>query len=330
MKKIVLGCLFVWLTCVCVAANAINNNAANIERLKKQKWLYITSANFQIVTDASEKTGRQLLKDLEAYLYLNKSVFNMNLAESTPPFRILAVNREKTFRYLGYNEFWAGFVRLNGPDTYAVANIAGYKDTNRATFGSQVLFHEYVHFLTYFTNQGTRLPYWFNEGRAEYLGTFRYDKNNMYLGDVSGGAEGRISGLYTKHGQLAINSEDVLSKTQAFEMTKRNQLEVHAFYARSLFIYHYFNAGAERRQQLNALISAQVRGVPAEQALREATGLSFAEFDQQVKTYVMKSLQMRVLSLKDGQWTLPDVEPKVEKLSEEKFLMLLNNVFYLQ
>ncbi|WP_062060097.1 hypothetical protein [Cellvibrio sp. OA-2007] len=306
------------LLAVCLSSTVF---AANIEKLAKGKWLQLTSDNFQIITDLKEKKARILIDDLEAYRYFLIELMGMQLQPNLDPLQVLALGSGSSFKHMGLPKTWAGVFVIHPDRYYAIANVDNYSDDlKKPSFGRQVLLHEYTHFVQKYSLNRVPHPLWVQEGKAEYLGTFKFDGDKIYLGNPKA-IMFRTAGLYSNAGRLQIDAESIMkTKSLPIHSTKiSDRVVIDQFYARAFFIMHYINSSPELRQGLDVYLTAVKDGKNEDEALMQAFDRNFAEFEKNVTDYVLNGLWMRVLSPKAGNIIFPVPEVKVTKLDAETF-----------
>jgi len=294
---------------------------ANIEKLAKGKWLQLTTKDFQIITDLNEKKARVLINDLEAYRYFLIELMGVQLQPNLDPLQILALGSSSSFKHMNLPKTWAGVFVIQPDRYYSIANVDNYSDDlKKPSFGRQVLLHEYTHFMHKFSLNRLPHPLWVQEGKAEYLGTFKFDGEKIYLGNPKA-IMFRTYGLYTSAGRLQIDAEKIMKTKQLpIQSTKMSdRVEIDQFYARAFFIMHYINSSPELRQGLEVYLAAVKDGKNEDDSLAQAFNQNFSEFDASVTDYVLNGLWMRVLSPKAGNITFPVPDVKITKLDAETF-----------
>lgn len=295
--------------------------AANIEKLAKEKWLQLTTKDFHIITDLNEKKARVLIDDLEAYRYFLIELMGVELQPNLDPLQILALGSGSSFKHMNLPKTWAGVFVIQPDRYYAIANVDNYSDDlKKPSFGRQVLLHEYTHFMHKFSLNRLPYPLWVQEGKAEYLGTFKFDGEKIYLGNPKA-IMFRTYGLYSSTGRLQIDAEKILKTKQLPIQSAKmsDRIEIDQFYARSFFIMHYINSSPELRKSLEVYLNAVKEGKNEDESLAQAFNQNFTEFDKSVTDYVLNGLWMRVLSPKAGNITFPVPEVKITKLDAESF-----------
>lgn len=295
--------------------------AANIEKLSDDDWLELKSPNFTIITDLNEEKARHLIEDLEAYRHFSIEMIGLDILSNLEPLKIFAISSNSNFKKLDLPENWAGVFSLDLFGYAALANVSGYTNSIKNTnFGRQVLFHEYNHFLVRFTQNAKHVPMWYDEGMAEYWGTFKFDGEKVYVGDFKS-IEFRAYDMMNLGGNIIMDSEK-LFKTKELPLTsekQKDQNDVGRFYGQAFFMVHYLHSSNELRDQLNNYIKYLNWGYSEDNAFQKAFNKTYVELDKDVKKYLNSSLKMRVFSVKDGSLSFPKVNYTVNKMDQANF-----------
>ncbi len=295
--------------------------APNIDKLAKGKWLQLSTSDFDIITDLDEKKARRLMDDLEAFKYFQQSLMGVQLIPELGPLRILALGSGSSFKHMDLPKTWAGVFVITEDRFYSIANVDNYSDDlKKPSFGRQVLLHEYTHFLSRFSENRRSFPLWYEEGKAEYLGTFKFDGEKIYLGNPKA-IMFRTQGLYSRTGNLDINVEEILTTKELPIRSDKlgDRAVIDRFYARAFFIMHYLNSAPELRKSMGLYLGALSAGQTEAEALQLAFNQNFEQFEQSVKDYVLGGLMMRVISLNDGTIRFPEPEVTLAKLDSDGF-----------
>jgi len=299
---------------------SLNANALEIEKLADDEWLLVKSQNFNIITDLNADKGASLARDLESYRYFTIDLMGLKLLNVTKPLTVLAISSGSNFKRLELPENWAGVFNLDAEGYVAIANVSNYRTNLKTqTFARQVLFHEYNHFLIRFSERIYNFPMWYDEGMAEYMGTFKFDGEKIYLGDPSA-IIGRAMDMFGGGGRMVLDVEKLL-KTRSLPIQSKNErdkAEIGKFYAQAFFLIHYFNSSVERRANLSNYIQYLTDGLSEDQAFNKAFNLSYEELEKQAKKYLSGSLSMRVMSMKNS-IQFPEFEIKTSELSKPEF-----------
>lgn len=297
-------------------------STAEIERLADDDWIHLQSPNFDIVTDLSEEKARHLIEDLEAYRFFTLQILKLNVVENIKPLRILAIGNNANFRKLGLPDNWAGLFSISLMGYAAIANVNGYTtNSNESTFGRQVLFHEYNHFLVRFTNETKIFPKWYDEGYAEYWGTFKFTSDKVSFGSA-GSIKFRAGDLFSKSGNLKIDTEKLL-KTTAYPEGRE---ALGNFYAQSFFLVHYLNSVPEMKVKLQQYLHYLNIGYTDDQAFNKSFKLTYVELNKLVERYVGTSLKMLVLNTKEGTFNFPKPAIALTTLDKTSFYKFTSEV----
>ncbi len=298
--------------------------AADIEKLADDDWIHLQSDNFDILTDLNEVKGRHLIRDLEAYRYFSIQMMGLKVLDNIKPLKIMAISSNANFKKLGLPENYAGVFGLSLFGYAAIANVNGYTaDSNAASFGRQVLFHEYNHFLVRFTDETRKFPTWYDEGYAEYWGTFKFSEEKIFIGSASN-IMYRAGDLFNRMGDLDINIEKLFKATKYPE----GKEAIGRFYAQSFFVVHYFNSSVELRASLNKYINYLNLSYTEDQAFTKSFNMSYADLDKRVKRYVSNNLTMRVISTKEGALKFPEPQIKFAVVDKASFYRLTTEVLF--
>ena len=141
--------------------------------LAAEQWLKIKSANFDLLTTAGERKGR------EAILYFEqvRTLFSKLSQSAAPrlPVRIIAFQSDKEYKPYRLNDF-------------ATAYYTGSQDRDYIVMGRidpelyPVAIHEYAHLIV--KHAGLSLPAWLNEGLADVYSTLKPVGAKVLLGEV--------------------------------------------------------------------------------------------------------------------------------------------------
>lgn len=244
-------------------------------------------------------------------------MIGVELRPNLKPLPILAISKSSRFKHAGLPKLVQGVFKFDYEKDYysAIANLMGYTgSTKNPGMGRHYFMHEYNHFLSKFSLSSKKVPIWYEEGRAEYLATFKFDGEKIYLGD-SQAILNRASSLYAKGVLQNIQSEEILT---AKNLPKGND-QVLDFYARAFFIVHYLNSSIELRKSLAVYLNAVDANVSEADALQKAFGQSFKEFYDSIKRYMLNSMMMRVISVKEGKIEFPEPDIAVSAMTPEAF-----------
>lgn len=230
-----------------------------------REWTEVLSPHFRVVTDGSERQGRQLAYHFETI----RSVFEQTLGlrvESGKPFVVMGFKDEKSMRAL-LPEYWenksgirpGGGFRPGGDRVYAFIRLdAGAEGPYR------IVYHEYTHMVLNLNFRS--LPLWLEEGLAEFYGFSTIGDKEVKLGrpnadNILALREGRRIPL----AELFRAAHDSPYYTEASK--------ARMFYAQSWALTHYLmlaeNMGSDRPSRVSRFLSLLGRGVGEDEAVRQ-------------------------------------------------------------
>ncbi|MCX6571031.1 MAG: tetratricopeptide repeat protein [Candidatus Aminicenantes bacterium] len=234
---------------------------------KTQKWTEVQSPHFSVVTNGSERQGRQLAYQFEAI----RSVFEQTLGlrvESGKPFVVMAFKDEKSMR-AAMPEYWekkgqahpAGWFMPSGDKIYAVIRLdAGGEDPY------SIVYHEYTHMVLHLNERS--LPLWMSEGLAEFYSHSMIGEKEVGLGRPDAY---RIQTL--REGKLLPLAE--LFRVTYDSPHYTEAAKVPMFYAESWVLTHYLmlfereRGEAGQPNRLSQFLSLLRQGIDQDEAIRQ-------------------------------------------------------------
>lgn len=246
------------------------------KKANKQTWYQAKTKNFTIVTDRNEKYAFKLAEKLEkfrAVYFLLSGQKN----ETRKRVKILATKNKVIFKSFFKEPNKVGdtvgvFRRAKGSN-YSII------DTSKNSFdrASSVLFSTYSFYIT--ANYSRyKLPYWFRQGLAYYLGELQF-KGEKYA--LLGYPENYY--LLTLHRGPLIPLEQLLATTSktAFKgnLSKR-------FPAQVWLLTHYLYSDTNRAKQLHKYLLLKRQGVSEQDAIAKAFSMTIPELEWDLKKYL--------------------------------------------
>ncbi len=240
-----------------------------------EQWTEIRSPNFDIITDAGEKRGREAAFRFEQMRAAFDHIFTVKV--STPiPLQIVAFRNNKELSH--FAPLWkgkpielAGFF-VPGEDRQFIALEL------TSTEGYEIAFHEYTHLLVHATVG--QVPLWMDEGLAEYLSTLKMDKEHIYYGDVPVGRS------YVLGSNRWMKIEQLFSVQH--ESAEYNERGDHRsmFYAESWLVMHYLMSTNTLHNAFVYKRLVMEQHLHVADAVQRAFGMTPAEFDKALDAYV--------------------------------------------
>jgi tetratricopeptide (TPR) repeat protein len=296
----------------------------------KDKWINLTTSNFNIISNADEGGTRKLAMKLEQFHFVFSKIFNLPL-ERPIKTTVMVFKNESSFNpYKPLN---------NGKP----ANVAGYfqggEDENLIVMDisanqerpMSVIYHEYSHLLT--SNTPRDWPLWLKEGLAELYSSFEVFNGIPLLGAPIS----RHVGMLRQ--KTLIPLRDLLSVGRGSSLyNERDRQGI--FYAESWALCHYMmigdsNAREAQMVDYTALIN---QGVDGEQAFAQAFKSSTEQVEKLLKNYIgrntytantyklpsiegEKELSMNPMSEAEVQYYLGNVLARTNRIDEAEVLL---------
>ncbi len=260
---------------------------AVLARAAAPTWTLVTSANFTLIGDASERDIRQVALQFEQF---RETIGRLLPAARVPPETptiVYVFSSDKAYRpykplYKGKPMDVAGYF-VRPPDASFVA-----MSVERGQEGFPIIFHEYTHLLLSHAIKSP--PIWLGEGLAEYYSTFRL---------VANGRQAQI-GRPIEHHVLLLR-EHFLPLADLLAVDRQSPLYNEGdarsiLYAESWAWIHFLLMGEPpRTRQLMALVNGQLAGTPVEAAFRSAFGADPATLQAELLRYVRGAAYRSVL-----------------------------------
>ena len=253
-----------------LAAVTINSQTA---AQTKDTWTKVTSKNFTLVGNASEKEIRQVATRLEQF----RDVFTrlLSLAKFHSPVPTTVVVFKSTSSYKPFNpRNYDGYFQ-KGQDVNYITLTSDARKNPLA-----LIYHEYVHFML--VNTAGNVPAWFNEGLAEYYSAFLIeDDRKVHVGALipSHLRTLRQGKLYPLRTLFAVNQNSP-------EYDERNKSGM--FYAESWALVHYLMLGSngQRVDQLGKYLQLIAANTPTEEAFKLAFQTEMESLEKELKKYI--------------------------------------------
>src|SRR5882762_11526705 len=145
----------------------------------KDKWINLTTKNFNIISNADEGDTRKLALKLEQFHYVFSKLFNLPAVRPIPT-TVMVFKSDGSFKpykplYNGKPANLAGYFQP-GQDENVIALDISANDQRPMS----VIYHEYTHLLTSSTPR--QWPLWLKEGLAELYSSFDVKDNKVILG----------------------------------------------------------------------------------------------------------------------------------------------------
>ena len=232
-------------------------------------WLELRSPHFRLVTDASERAGRELLLALEQI----RSAFR-GLAgprhDSPLPVRVYLFASGELYLRFQPSAAVRGFYQ-GGADVNHIVLRASGVETRR------IAFHEYAHLVL--NHSSARLPLWLEEGIAEFYSTLEFRSGNVIVGRP---VTSHLSALRA----LPWLDAETLTAIRRGSAVLDDATRAGIFYAQSWALVHMLNFSERYRTGLGRLAALLADGEPAADAFQRAFGASLQDALEDLRAYV--------------------------------------------
>lgn len=292
-----------------IAAVLLWANCTVAKDIDERKWILMESGNFSIYSSVSKRKTRDLMLHLEAL----RGVFVGGLVSSSKlddkPTRILVLGRSSDYKKLGMPENSVGSFRSDLRNNYIVISNSSQMSE------SQVILHEYVHFMVRATQ---RFPYpkWWDEGYAEYVSSSNLSKKRFEFGLP---LEGRLSDLSYL---TWLPWEDVLTSTSLANLSRKQNA---AYYAQSWLLVHYLHNRGKSSTSIDASWSSYLQkirnGTGTVPAFEQSFGISVQELKKEIRRYAKngKYQYWRIST----ETLVPEFNPSSERVTQRDIQILL-------
>lgn len=245
-------------------------------KIAKQKWFQVTTENFVVIIDANKKVAHRVTQNLEKFRSLFALFNGGELPVTGRPVKVFITKRKGTYELMTANKKGLkktqGFFHdtLNG--NYAALRLQNSSDMS-------TLFHEYTHYLVS-NSQTDNLPYWYNEGLAEFLGKIEFKSDTeVHYGKVDVGHLNAIAQMHW------ASMEDIFTARHVDIKDPKRRYQT---YSQGWLAVHYFKSTPEKRRQLNQYLKLVRVGTPEREALQQAVGMNFSQLNSALRAYSRK------------------------------------------
>jgi tetratricopeptide (TPR) repeat protein len=242
----------------------------------KDSWNSVTSRNFLVIGNGSEKDNRNVALKLEQFRDAMSQLFPRMVISSPVPTTVIVFKSDSSYRPFKANPNNAGYFQ-SGPDVNYITlttEVQGQQDP------FNIIFHEYSHLLI--NNTIGKAPTWFNEGLAEYFSTFSITNDQRV----------QVGRPISSHVYLLRQTRMLPLKT-LFEVDQKSpyyneRAKQSIFYAQSWALTHYLllNQNQHRATQMARFIDLMSSQTPVEKAFSQAFNSSFETMESELREYV--------------------------------------------
>jgi len=282
----------------------------------KEKWINLTSKNFNIISNADEGATRKLALKLEQFHYIFSKLFSLPAVRPIPT-TVMVFKDDGSFKpykplYNGKPANLAGYFQPGEDENLIALDISANEQRPMS-----VIYHEYTHLLTSSTPR--EWPLWLKEGLAELYSSFEVADNKVVLGDP-------ISNhvLFLRDNKFIPLPSLMSARHDSPIYNEKAKQGV--FYAQSWALCHYLMFGDKtaRQPQMAEFTKLINQGVDQEQAFAQAFKMDPPTMEKELRKYIGNKLYTTVT------YTLPSTEGEkdisVRPSSEAEALAYLGNL----
>jgi tetratricopeptide (TPR) repeat protein len=244
----------------------------------ESRWTLLSTGTLTILGDQSPATLRDVALQIEQFrLVVGGLIRNADHPLSVPTV-VFVVGSRKSLAplvplYNGKPASVAGYFGEGQDSNYIVMSLEGFDESAAITY------HEYTHLLV--KNAVRSLPVWLNEGLAEYYSTYRILERGKAA--AIGRARGEHIMLLRQRYLPIAELIEVDQSSPMYNEGERRSI----FYAESWALTHYLmiakpNGGAA----INLYVTAIAEGRSSIDAFQHAFGMSPAEMDKELQSYL--------------------------------------------
>jgi tetratricopeptide (TPR) repeat protein len=244
---------------------------------REKPWIEIRSPHFRVLTNGSQRDGRDVAKEFEQLRHLFAEQYPEFRLEGGAPLVIFAALDESTAKSLE-PALWkakgakpAGVFHHAWERQYVMLQVEAWRQG-----GLEIVYHEYAHSILHLNLHW--LPVWLDEGLANFYGYTRFEKDKIYVG-----APPRRSQL-PKGSLIPIETLISVDRSSPYY---HNEDKVYQFYSESWALVHFlrFGPGMDRGKRLNQFVALLQQGVEQKKAFQDVFG-DFKAMDRALATYV--------------------------------------------
>jgi tetratricopeptide (TPR) repeat protein len=239
-----------------------------IPALAADRWVRMTTPDFELYTTASDKQGRETIRHFEQVreFFLRASPVR-SLGDS--PLRIFQFDTDSQYKPFRPTESAVAYFVATPAREYIVMGDRAANDLGPAI-------HEYVHLIV--RHSGLKLPTWLNEGWADVYSTLRPMGRDTAVGDL---LPDRMRSLATEQW---LNFDTLTSITTS-SPTYHEASRVGIFYAESWALAHMLYLAPEYKDNFGKFVMALNSGKSSAEACQIAFGRSSAEVFKDLHAY---------------------------------------------
>ncbi len=232
-------------------------------------WTRIQSDNFELITSAGEKKGREVILYFERVQAVFEKILKSK--DTSPlPVRVVVFRTKKEFEPFRIHESTGAFYMSSRDRDYIIMSGGGVEDY-------PIALHEYTHLLLRHGKQ--KVPLWLNEGLAELYSSLTPQGKRVMIGSLH---PGRMQVLDREKWIPLSRLVDVEQKSPEYTDKKLAGM----FYAESWALTHMLMLQDNYRKEMPKLLNAFDAGKTPAEAFQAAYGVPLDHIDKVLRGYV--------------------------------------------
>jgi tetratricopeptide (TPR) repeat protein len=233
-----------------------------------ERWIRLTTPNFEMYTTTDEKTAREAMLHFERVREFFLAVSPARVPAGFPT-RIVAFRDAQAYQMYAPNQIAAAYY-APGPLRDSIVM------QNPSPESYPITIHEYFHAVV--QNTGLRIPLWLNEGWADVFSSLKPVHDGVAVGDLIPDRMKMLQlGQWFSLNELSV----VTTKSTVYNESNRTGM----FYAESWALAHMLYLSPEYKANFGRFVAALNRGQNMQESLQFAWGKSEQQVYADLQTY---------------------------------------------
>lgn len=232
-----------------------------------EQWLRISTPHFDLVTNETEKAGRDLIGYFEQVRGFFLKVTPVRIPDEFPV-RLIAFKDKEQFAAYAPRVLTRAYFLGSPLGEYIVM-----ADVTPESYGLAV--HEYTHLIV--RHSGLKIPVWLNEGWADVYSSMHAVKDGVAVGDLLPGRMRLLEGPWLDFATLT----SVTAQSPIYNEGDRTGI----FYGESWALVHMLFLSPEYKQNFPKFVNALNRGSTTAEACQAAYGKSSDDVFRDLRAY---------------------------------------------
>ncbi len=265
---------------------------------KRSGWIEVQAGDIRVISQLSEKKTRELGRNLVRFQEVAGKLLGGTRIEPRIETELVVTASRRV-----YHEDAKGSSETAGYFLSGVRRNIAVAYRSRGTNLTEVILHEYVHFLQ--RNGGrVRVPAWYDEGFAQFLMGTKFEKDVAKIGSIP------LASAQLVQNSIPLPVAEVVSAKNLYAWSDTRTAR---FYATSWELVHYLILSSPTREkfplQLASYLRATGEGADPAQSFEDAFGLSTEDADRKLSIRRTRGFPTLAMPLPPGGNTLPGVRP---------------------